>query len=200
MQLNFPSGDFAGYIFDCDGTLIDSMPVHYRAWDAALRQRGLKEPLSQDLFYSLGGVPTKRVAELLGEHYKLNIDPMDVFHLKEDIFVKMLPEVELIQPVVDFARSVAGKYPVSVASGGPRLVVQRSLELAGLDDIFKIVVTADDVVHGKPSPDMFLLAAKLMGVTPEKCLVFEDADPGIQGAIAAGMKVVHVPSRRSEAA
>jgi HAD superfamily hydrolase (TIGR01509 family) len=200
MQLNFPSGDFAGYIFDCDGTLIDSMPVHYRAWDAALHQRGLKEPLSADLFYSLGGVPTRRVAELLAEHYKLIIDPDDVFHLKEEIFVAMLPEVQLIVPVVEFARRVALKSPVSVASGGPRAVVQRSLELAGLADLFKIVVTADDVVHGKPSPDMFLLAAKLMGVKPEKCLVFEDAEPGFQAALAAGMQVVHVPSRRIEAA
>ncbi|MFA5265021.1 MAG: HAD family phosphatase [Opitutaceae bacterium] len=200
MQLNFPSGDFAGYIFDCDGTLIDSMPVHYLAWDAALRKNGLKEPLNKDLFYSLGGVPTKKVAELLGKHYKLSIDPDKVFHLKEELFVDMLPNVKLIAPVVDYARRVALKHPVSVASGGPRLVVQRSLELAGLADLFKIVVTADDVVHGKPSPDMFLLAAKLMGVKPEECLVFEDAEPGIQGALAAGMQVVHVPSRRTEAA
>jgi len=57
------------------------------------------------------------------------------------------------------------------------------------------VVTADDVVHGKPSPDMFLLAASKLGVAPERCLVFEDAEPGIQGALAAGMKVVRVPSR-----
>ncbi len=200
MQLNLPSSDFAGYIFDCDGTLIDSMPVHYRAWDAALRQRGLKEPLSQDLFYSLGGVPTRRVAELLAEHYGLSIDPDYVFNLKEALFVEMLPEVALIEPVVAFARRVAKNRPVSVASGGPRPVVLRSLELAGIADLFQIVVTADDVVHGKPSPDMFLLAAKLMGVPPERCLVFEDAEPGIKGALAAGMQVVHVPSRKSEAA
>lgn len=200
MQLNLPSGDFAGYIFDCDGTLIDSMPVHYRAWDAALRRKGLKEPLSQDLFYSLGGVPTKRVAEILGKHYGLNYDAMDVFHLKEEIFVQLLPEVKQIVPVVEFARRAALKAPVSVASGGPRDVVKRSLELAGLADLFKVVVTADDVVHGKPSPDMFLLAAKLMGVKPEKCLVFEDATPGFQAAAAAGMQCVQVPSRPSKAA
>lgn len=200
MQLTFPSGDFAGYIFDCDGTLIDSMPVHYRAWDAALRVKGLSEPLSQDLFYSLGGVPTKKVAEILGAHYKLNIDPEEVFHIKEKIFVEMLPEVQLIPAVVDFARRVAAKHPVSVASGGPRDVVKRSLELAGIADLFKVVVTADDVVHGKPAPDMFLLAAKLMGVAPAKCLVFEDAVPGIQAAVAAGMQYVHVPSRGKKAA
>lgn len=200
MQLQIPGTQFAGYIFDCDGTLIDSMPVHYKAWDAAMKQRGLKEDLSKDLFYSLGGVPTLKVAELIAKHYRLSIDPLEVFHLKENLFMDMLPEVALIQPVVDFARRVAINHPVSVASGGPRLVVQRSLELAGLADLFKIVVTADDVVHGKPAPDMFLLAAKRMGVAPGRCLVFEDAVPGIQAAEAAGMQVVHVPSRRDEAA
>lgn len=200
MQIEIPSGDFSGYIFDCDGTLIDSMPVHYKAWDAAMRQRGLKGHVCEDLFYSLGGVPTRRVAELIAQNYGLVIDPEEVFHLKEAIFMEMLPEVGLIDPVVKFAREIAGKKPISVASGGPRMVVQRSLQLAGLDDIFKVVVTADDVVHGKPAPDMFLLAAKLMGVPPAKCLVFEDAVPGFQAAQAAGMQYVHVPSRQKKAA
>jgi HAD superfamily hydrolase (TIGR01509 family) len=200
MQLQLPTGDFAGYIFDLDGTLIDSMPVHYRAWDAAMRRVGLQEPLNEDFFYSMGGVPTRRVAELIGAHYGLKIDADQVFHLKEAIFTEMLPEVALIEPVVAFARRVARTHPVSVASGGPRPVVERSLELAGLKKLFPIVVTADDVVHGKPAPDMFLLAAKSMGVPPARCLVFEDAEPGVQGALAAGMQVVRVPSRRRHAA
>jgi len=84
---------------------------------------------------------------------------------------------------------------MAIASGGTRDIVQRSLELAGIEPLFKVVVTADDVVHGKPAPDMFLLAARLLGVEPTQCLVFEDAEPGIKGALAAGMKVVRVPSR-----
>ena len=104
-------------------------------------------------------------------------------------------EAKVITPVADFARRVAGTHPVAIASGGPGPVVRRSLELAGLDVLFKVVVTADDVVHGKPSPDMFLLAAELMGVPPAECLVFEDAEPGMRAAEAAGMKWVRVPSR-----
>lgn len=200
MKLDIPNGDFAGYIFDCDGTLIDSMPVHYKAWDAAMRQQGMPGTLCEDLFYSLGGVPTLKVAALIAAHYGLKIDPLEVFHLKENLFVDMLPEVALIAPVAAFARKVARTHPVSVASGGPRDVVRQSLKLAGLSDIFKVVVTADDVVHGKPAPDMFLLAAKQMGVEPSRCLVFEDAVPGIQAAHAAGMQVVHVPSRVNKAA
>lgn len=196
MLLDLPAGDFAGYIFDCDGTLIDSMPVHYRAWDSALRTLGSPGPLSQDLFYSYGGVPTRRVAELFIRDLALAADPVELFHLKEQLYVSMLPEVQLIAPVVDFARRVARAHPVAVASGGPRDVVLHSLRVAGLADLFPVVITADDVVHGKPAPDMFLLAASRLGVAAGRCLVFEDAEPGVAAAIAAGMQVVRVPSRR----
>ena len=195
MQLDIPPGDFAGYIFDLDGTLIDTMPLHYRAWDAAMRQVGMRGTLDEDLFYSLGGVPTLRVAELLAQHYGLTIDPPAVFHDKEARFTALQAEAQLIEPVVAIARRVAKTHPVAIASGGPRVVVRRSLELAGLTSLFKVVVSADDVVHGKPAPDMFLLAAKQMGVPAAGCLVFEDAEPGMRAAEAAGMQWVRVASR-----
>jgi beta-phosphoglucomutase family hydrolase len=195
MQLDIPAGDFAGYIFDLDGTLIDTMPLHYRAWDAAMRAAGLPHALDEDYFYSLGGVPTRRVAEMFGEKYGLKLDPDLVFHSKEALFTELQKDVKLILPVVNFARRMLPTHPMAIASGGPRVIVERSLEITGLRPMFKAVVTADDVTHGKPSPDMFLLAASKLGVRPEECLVFEDAEPGIQGALAAGMKVVRVPSR-----
>jgi beta-phosphoglucomutase family hydrolase len=195
MKLDIPAGEFAGYIFDLDGTLIDTMPLHYRAWDAAMRAAGLVGKLDEDLFYSLGGVPTVRVAELIGQHYKMNIDPQKVFHEKEALFLELQADARLIQPVAEFARQAERTHPLAIASGGTRDIVNRSLELAGLASLFRAVVTADDVVHGKPAPDMFLLAARLLGVEPTKCLVFEDAEPGIKGALAAGMQVVRVPSR-----
>ena len=196
MHMDIPAGDFAGYIFDLDGTLIDSMPIHYVAWDAAMRRAGLAEPLSEDLFYSLGGVPTRRVAELIGQHYGLKVDVEQVFHAKEAFFVEKLAAVKVIEPVAAVARRVALTRPVAIASGGPRDVVVRSLEVSGLKPLFPVVVSADDVAHGKPSPDMFLLAARLMGVSPERCLVFEDAEPGMRAAEAAGMAWVRVESRR----
>jgi len=199
MYLNIPEGDFAGYIFDLDGTLIDTMPLHYRAWDAAMRQAGLQVKLDENLFYSLGGVPTLRVAELIGEHYGLKIDPRRVFHEKEALFMELQADAQLIEPVVAFARRAVVSHPLAIASGGTRDIVNRSLELTGLASLFRAVVTADDVVHGKPAPEMFLLAAKLLGVEPARCLVFEDAEPGIQGALAAGMQVVRVPSRKAAA-
>ena len=196
MQLDIPPGDFAGYIFDLDGTLVDTMPLHFRAWDAAMRHAGLNCALDEDLFYSLGGVPTRRVAELIAEHYQLKVDPEAVFHHKESLFQELQGDARLIGPVVDIARRVARTHPVSIASGGPRAIVQRSLQLAGLAPLFAVVVTADDVTHGKPAPDMFLLAAKQMGVLPSQCLVFEDAEPGMRAAEAAGMKWVRVSSRQ----
>lgn len=198
MVLEIPPGEFAGYLFDLDGTLVDTMPAHYRAWDAALRRYGLGEPLDLDLFYSLGGVPTVRVAELLGRHYGLTLDAVEVMEVKEQLFKDGLAEVTLIEPVADFARRVARTKPVAIVTGGTPDVAMPSLRLAGLEDIFKIVVTPRDVAEGrgKPAPDMFLLAARRMGVDPKRCLVFEDAEPGIQGAQAAGMAVVRVPSRR----
>ena len=197
MKLDIPEGDFAGYIFDLDGTLIDTIPLHYRAWDAAMRSAGLQVTLDEDLFYSLGGVPTVRVAELIGQHYKMAVDAERVFHEKEALFLELQADANLIQPVAEFARKAAATHPLAIASGGTRDIVQRSLELAGIHSLFRAVVTADDVVHGKPAPDIFLLAARLLGVEPTRCLVFEDAEPGIKAALAAGMQVVRVPSRVS---
>jgi beta-phosphoglucomutase family hydrolase len=195
MKLHIPPGPFAGYIFDCDGTLVDTMPLHYRAWNQAMQQAGLQGELSEELFYSLGGMPTRKVAQVMAKHYGLTIDVDHVFHYKEELFLEMQSEMKVIKPVVDFARKWHGKTPMSVASGGPKPVVRKTLELMGLDGLFPVVVTPEDVVHGKPAPDMFLLAARLMGVPPEQCLVFEDAEPGFQAAMAAGMRHVVVSSR-----
>jgi len=200
MKLEIPSDEFAGYIFDLDGTLVDTMPLHYRAWDEAMRQVGLTAPLDEELFYSLGGVPTKRVAELIAAHYGLTIDVHAVFDHKEALFVELQKDAKLIEPVVEFARRMSLTHPVSIASGGPRTIVRGMLELTGLaalfnKDNYRVVITPEDVEHGKPAPDMFLLAAKRMGVPPQQCLVFEDAEPGMRAAEAAGMKWVRVPSR-----
>jgi HAD superfamily hydrolase (TIGR01509 family) len=130
-------------------------------------------------------------------HYGLVVDPLKIEHTKEAYFLTMLDAVDHIAPVVEFARRVAKTHPVSIATGGMPEVALPALKATGLDDLFKIVVTPRDVApgRGKPAPDMFLLAAEKMGVEPSKCLVFEDAEPGIRAALAAGMQVVRVPSR-----
>jgi HAD superfamily hydrolase (TIGR01509 family) len=197
MQLDIPPGDFDGYVFDLDGTLIDTMPLHFIAWSEAMKRAGLPVPLSEDLFYSLGGVPTRRVAELFGEHYKMPLNADAVSHVKELLYLERIDQVERIEAVVAFARKVAKTKPVAIATGGQPEIALPALKAAGLDDIFKVVITPNDVPpgRGKPEPDMFVLAAQRIGVDPKKCLAFEDAEPGIQAALAAGMQVVRVASR-----
>ncbi|MCC5022601.1 MAG: HAD family phosphatase [Candidatus Synoicihabitans palmerolidicus] len=197
MNVDLPSREFGGYIFDLDGTLIHSMPVYYRAWDAAMQEAGLGQPLCEDLFYSLGGVPTVLVAEKMAAHYGLEIDAVAVEHRKEALSLELLGEVEVISEVVNFAREVAKTKPVAIATGGLPLIALPALKAAGLETLFPIVVTPEDVApgRGKPAPDMFLEAARRMGVPAKDCVVFEDAQPGIEAAQAAGMAVVHVRSR-----
>lgn len=192
MQLAIPAGDFAGYIFDLDGTLVDTMPLHYQAWRDTLREFGLNRDLDEGLFYSLGGVPAMQVADIFNRHHGTDFDPIGLRDVKEDKFTLLLPSAPLIRPVFEFAQAVARTHPVSIASGGPREVVLQTLGMRGLAPIFPVVVTANDVEHGKPAPDTFLLAAQKMGVPPGDCLVFEDADLGIQAAEAAGMRWVKI--------
>jgi HAD superfamily hydrolase (TIGR01509 family) len=201
MHLDIPPGEFDAYIFDLDGTLVDTMPVHYLAWDLAMRDFGLRETLDEDLFYSLGGVPTHRVAQIIAERYGLTIDANEVMHRKETLFKEHLAttKVPVIGPVVDFARRVAATHPVAIVTGGGPDVAGAGIAAGGLQDLFKIVVTPEDVPpgRGKPAPDMFLVAAARLNVDPTRCLVFEDAAPGIAAARAAGMSVVVVDSRPS---
>jgi len=124
MKIQIPEGDFEGYIFDLDGTLVDTMPLHYTAWEAALRKAGLKGSLDENLFYELGGVPSKKVAALLGKHHGLSLDPEAVYKDKEEVFKSSLQKLAVIAPVVEFARRVSKTRPVAIASGGTRDVVE----------------------------------------------------------------------------
>ena len=148
MKLVIPAGDFAGYLFDLDGTLVDTMPLHYAAWREALRRGGLGRELEEDYFYSLGGVPTRLVAQRIGEHYGGKLDAEKVEHVKEALYLERLRDAKLITPVVTFARRVAKTHPVAVVTGGMPNVAQSALQLTGLDTLFQIVVTPADVPSG----------------------------------------------------
>ena len=196
MQLNIPDGEFDAYIFDCDGTLADTMPLHYEAWCEALRDRGTPFVFTEDRFYEYGGISAPKIISILNQEYGTDYDAQELANYKEEVFLKKLNQLKPIKEVALFARRVAQHKPVCVASGGYRVIIRHTLRLIGMDDVFgDNIVTAEDVKHGKPAPDIFLLAAKRMNVAPEKCLVFEDAIPGIDGAKAAGMQVVVIPSR-----
>ena len=180
-----PEKPYKGYIFDCDGTLAHSMPVHYAAWRQTAEENGV--PMSEELFYSLGGVPTTRIVEILNEKFGANMDPERVAKRKEDVYVENIGQTKPIEEVATFARKVAAFAKVSVASGGYLPVVLKTLEVIGFKDFFPVIVTTEQVARGKPFPDMFLEAAKRMGVPPNECLVLEDSPAGIDAAKAAGM-------------
>lgn len=182
----------AAIIFDCDGTLVDSMPAHYEAWLVMLERYQLK--LEEERYYALGGWPTLQVAELvIREAGHTDLDPAQVAREKEEYFEQNLThKVDLIEPVIKVARQYRGEIPLGVATGGVRSIVQPMLERAGILDWFETLVTADDVAHPKPAPDIYLAAARRLNVDPTRCLVYEDAEPGIESAKAAGMEVVDV--------
>jgi len=185
---------FGGYIFDCDGTLADSMVVHHRAWLAALAAHGATFDFDWELFTSRAGMSVPNTVRELNSQFGLSLDPDGVTRSQRDEYQRFLPTVQPIIEVVELARQVASSSPVSVASGGERDIIERTLELLDLRQTFPIVVTAQDVTHGKPAPDMFLLAAERMGVRPEDCVVFEDAVLGLEAAKRAGMASVLVRS------
>jgi len=192
--LTIPSSGYEAVIFDCDGTLVDSMPAHFEAWCDALELYGAKGIFKEDVFMAMGGRPTRDIVVELNDEYDLHLDPESVAEAKREAFLKRLDSVELIDEVADFVKSLRGKMPLAVASGGSRMVIEKTLRQVGVSDWFDEVVTADDVEEGKPSPDIFLKAADLLGVEPSKCLVLEDAPAGILAAQRAGMQWVAVPS------
>jgi HAD superfamily hydrolase (TIGR01509 family) len=188
--MTLPDREFDGYIFDCDGTLTDNMPLHFKAWTRAMEDFGGQFP--EALFYQWGGRPTAVIVASLNEQFGLTLDPDRVVERKEFYYEQMIPEVVPFEPVVGFLRSVRGRAKVSVASGGHRHLVVGTLRALGIDDVFDAIVTAEDYERGKPAPDPFLLAAKLMDVPPSRCCVFEDSPTGIAAAEAAGMEHVLV--------
>jgi len=194
-----PRERYAGYIFDCDGTLADTMPIHHGAWLSALRKHGASFDFGWELFMSRAGKTIELTVAELNEQFGTALDPLLVAADQRAGFDVLAPTVLALAPVVEFARARAAEgAKVSVASGGDALTVNRTLRTIGVADLFQIVVTAEEVTHGKPAPDLFLLAAARMGVAPEQCLVFEDAALGILAAERAGMdSVLVVPPRPS---
>jgi beta-phosphoglucomutase family hydrolase len=179
-----------GIIFDCDGTLVDSMPIHFLAWHRTMTEVGLR--LDEERFYALGGMPSHRIIAMLADEQAVVVDARSTAHRKEQAFLELIHLLEPIELVVEVARQLRGNKPIAVASGGFRDIIARQLAHIGIDDWFDAVVTAEDTARHKPEPDVFLETAKRLKVAPESCLVFEDADLGIEAARRAGMAWIDV--------
>ena len=181
---------YAGLIFDCDGTLTNSMPLHYVAWVKALSPYGIEFPESR--FYAMGGVPTGKIIEILSLEQGVVVDVAQVGLEKETLFLTDLSGVSANEPVCRIARDHHPKLPLAVASGGARAIVIDQLVSIGMQHVFKAIVAAEDTSLHKPNPDVFLEAARQLDLDPRQCLVFEDTDIGIEAARRAGMDFVDV--------
>lgn len=180
-----------GLVFDCDGTLADTMPLHWRAWQVVTARHGFVFP--EERFYALGGVPTIEIFELLcREQNKQGYDCRRLAREKEEAYEPFMAEVRRVDAVVSIALEHAGKLPMAVASGGLKPVIEQVLTTLGIRELFAAVVTSEDVARNKPAPDIFLEAARRLGVAPEHCRAYEDTELGLQAIRAAGMEAVDV--------
>lgn len=191
MKLKLPEGRFEAYLFDCDGTIADSMPLHYVAWKTVFAEWNC--PFPEDQFYAWGGMPVAAIISELNRIHGLSMPIEETRHRKEQLYFDLLPQLKAVPEVVEHIEAGYGQIPLAVVSGSMRDSVTASLSALHLLDRFETLVCAGDYVNGKPHPEAFLLAAERLGVAPEACLVFEDADMGIQAAKAAGMASVKVP-------
>jgi HAD superfamily hydrolase (TIGR01509 family) len=192
MKLVIPNHPFKAYLFDCDGTIADSMPLHFVAWSKALRE--WNATFTEDQFYAWGGRPVDEIIRALNEAQHLNMPVDTVLEHKEVFYRELLHDLKGVPEVLEQIELSHGRIPFAVVSGSPRESVEASLEVLGISDRFELLVCAGEYAKGKPDPEPFLKAASLLGIAPEDCLVFEDADPGIAAAEAAGMQWVKIDS------
>jgi HAD superfamily hydrolase (TIGR01509 family) len=190
VKLQLPPGPFKAYLFDCDGTIADSMPLHYVAWSRALAEWNCE--FSEELFYAWGGMSVAGIIAALNEQRGLQMPADKVSMRKEQLYYENLPQLKAVPEVLDHIEASHGKIRFAVVSGSTRDSVMASLEALQILDKFDTLVCAGDYQKGKPDPEPFLIAAERLGVAPEYCLVFEDSDMGIQAATIAGMKSVKV--------
>ncbi len=177
-------------IFDCDGTLADTMPLHWRAWQAVTNKHGLS--LSEQRFYALAGIPSPDILRTLGAEQGRAFDHFAIAREKEAEYLPLIQQVEPINIVVAIAREHHGRIPMAVASGGTRPIIAQVLQHLGIHHLFDTIVTCEDVRHQKPAPDIFLEAARRLGVPPGCCRAYEDAELGLEAIRAAGMEAVDV--------
>ena len=177
-------------IFDCDGTLVDSMPLHMKAWEEVFKI--FNENFDYDYLYSLKGMREIEIIGLYNKKFGININAVEMVSSKHEYFLKNINSIKPIEAVVNIAKEYYGKLPQAVVSGSVKEIVLKELEVIEISHLFKIFLTASDSFPPKPAPDIFVAAAESLNVLPEQCLVFEDADSGLEAAEKAGMKKIDV--------
>jgi len=179
-----------GLIFDFDGTLADTMPLHWKAWGRVMDKHGFT--ITEERFYGLGGVPARDIIRMLAEEQGVEVDLPEAIRDKGQFYLDVLPEAELIEITMEIVREHHGKLPMAIATGGSRHIVTQVIEKLGIGHFFDALVTNEDIENQKPAPDIFLEAARRIGVAPDQCRANEDTDIGMQAIRTAGMEAVDV--------
>lgn len=192
LEIEIPEGDYAAVLFDCDGTVADTMLAHYEAWREALGETARFFSIERHVGWA--GLPTETIVEEINRRFGARLDAAEFARRKERCYLARLGMVRPVEEVVDYARRQAGRVPLAIVSGGRREVVEKTLEAVGIRWLFTLIVTAEDYREPKPSPEPFLTAASKLDVEPNRCLVFEDSKLGVEAARRAGMDVVYVPT------
>ena len=182
---------FDAIIFDLDGTLSDTMPIHYKAFCVAFKKYNINN-FSEELFYSLAGVPADKITERILKENNVDKDSMLVADEKDSIFHELSNDIRPIKKTIDLARKYSDQKKLAVATGSIRWSAEESLEKLEIKGLFQEVVCSDDISNPKPDPEIFILAAKKLNVEPKHCIVIEDSPLGIEGALKAGMQAIHI--------
>jgi beta-phosphoglucomutase family hydrolase len=185
-----------GLIFDCDGTLADTMPLHWHAWQIITQRHNLHFP--EDRFYAFGGVPTRDILKHLAKEQGRSLDYIAIAHEKEEAYLPLIAKAEPIHAVVEIVKANRSKIPMAVASGGSQKIIGMVLDRLKIRHFFDAIVTNEMVKNQKPAPDIFLEAARRIGVQPKFCRAYEDTDLGLQAIRAAGMEAVDVRELRHQ--
>jgi HAD superfamily hydrolase (TIGR01509 family) len=185
------AGDFKAFLYDCDGTLADTMPSHKKTYVRVAAESGFV--LDDSIVDELAGWPIADVVGAINERYKTNFDPIAFSKRKDHLFFdEYVEQIQPIDYVVNHLKAHVGKLKIGVVSGGDRETVVKTLQVLGIFELVEVIVCAGETPRGKPYPDPFLSAAEKLGVDPKDCLVFEDGDPGVKAAEAAGMRWVRI--------